>query len=128
MDDGKLVSGFVEAVAKNIELVVQHAWEKVLRRRGRHDHGEIYDSVLENVRSSMHHPGKWFPGTPTKVVVSSEGGLIGDPLRSEKSKQEWDEVVRLIKSIDQFEDAGWESHNAAVHYIWVRPVLSAKRR
>ena len=67
---------------------------------------------------------------PNKVLVFTEccppdGAtyVLRDPFRSSSSVDYdmWSRAVEHLERSPWIEDAGWESINSAVHYVWIRP-------
>lgn len=72
----------------------------------------------------------WFPGDPLKIYVImeccsgplTEKGLIAD---TSKGWAFMNRVVARLKKDPWIKDAGWESYNAGVAYVWIHPLLAS---
>jgi hypothetical protein len=118
---------FLENMAVFIEAEVRKTWVAVKlhdrnwRRLGR---AEVKRRIAEAVHSSYLSEGKktgWVCPDPRQVLVFSEYPIIDDPVLYDGKEWKW--VEKLLKSNPHFTEARYDSINAAVHYIFVEPLI-----
>lgn len=68
---------------------------------------------------------RWSSATmkPTTVLVMTEGAPITEPYYDKQSLAEWQKAIGVLKANPLIDDAGFESINAAVHYVWIKPKM-----
>lgn len=90
------------------------------------------DREIVSTESPRGARAAWIETSPWKVYVFMEccagpltsSGVLGD------TKGGWAFMDRLVKRLESdnrlaIEEAGWESYNPAVAYVWVRPRMIA---
>lgn len=72
----------------------------------------------------------WFDPDPFKVYVIMEccPGPLSEKGFTADDKRGWDFMARVVKRLEKdpwIKEAGWESYNAAVAYVWVHPLMAS---
>jgi hypothetical protein len=109
--------------ARTVEGAVQAAFKK---HQGLTAFGIPDETIEENVRASWPDEGTrtgWLEPHPFKVLVFTESGNFRDPYSYDDLFKYWNKVVKTLRDDPWHDDAGWESINQAVQYVWVEPKI-----
>jgi len=124
----------VERTARNVEAI--HAWEtaRVVAKA----FAKVFRSPIEKVARvviSEYWEGesrRWSSATmkPTTVLIMTEPpSPIEDPYSEyqgddgDSASDLWERTLDMIRKDPFIEDAGWESINPAVQYVWIVPKI-----
>jgi hypothetical protein len=125
-----------DIIAQNVELMVREAFVRAAMQNQEYaERGEmmIAAGVSSAVRSSWPRDNKWLTGGPNPhfVMIYTEccpklgAYVVRDPFRDHHDHELWGHAIERLRQSPWIEDAGWDSINPAVHYVWVRPRLIA---
>ena len=119
-------------IAQNMQLLVREAFAWAALQGEYREEGtwSVVAGVAHAVRSSWPDDNRWMRlgPDPYRVMVFTEccpprgaAYVLRDPFRDSRDYDLWNQAVARLEQSPWIAEAGWESINQAVHYVWITP-------